>query len=336
MPELVGIGDAHFDKLDSIIPDATPKITRCWRKVFKYAQDRAIPDVIFYGDIGEKHRLSDGAQCAILDTVLREEYSDLRLHFILGNHDFSEDGQHSLTWLEVIAKRLNKNFRVYTKQELIKIQGVPFNMLPYPFEETLKDHINVGHFEVKGSVRDNGKSIDEGPSSKHTTLMGHLHTKHRVRNTYFSGTLYQTNFGESMPKSFHHVKFDSAKDYEVNDIAFKPPWELRNSMVSSMDDVKALAKESHILHKLFVKDGADVDINYVLQNYPNVVRHKAFKSKADLKQQIEEAWDFESGLTDEIVNPINDKDVIADWMRKDGHKSKQIRRGFEILDRLQA
>src|SRR6478736_765638 len=109
MAEVVGVGDAHFDKLDGMISDASQKITRCWRRVFKYAMENGVPHVLFYGDIGEKPKLSDEAVCQIADTIFRPEYKELDIHFILGNHDFAEDGQYSLRWLEIIANRLKFN-----------------------------------------------------------------------------------------------------------------------------------------------------------------------------------------------------------------------------------
>jgi DNA repair exonuclease SbcCD nuclease subunit len=332
--EVIGIGDAHLGKLDSLIPDADALITRSWRKVFKYALERGVQNVIFYGDIGERPRLSVESECAVLDTLLRPEYRELHFHFILGNHDFAENGSHCLQFLEVIAKRLDINITVYTKQTVLRLDGVRFNMLPYPYTDTLKDAVNVGHFEVSGSTRDNGRKIDHGPDGKHFTLMGHLHTPHQVRKTFFSGTLYQTNFGESMPKFFHHVTVESPKDYDVQYIPFKPPWELSNLIVSSAEDLKQVRAESHHLYKLFVKDGADIDINQVFTQYPNVVRSNSFKSKKDLTTMIEEAWEFDADIIAQDVNIIDEDEVIGGWLKNAGFKDKQIQRGFEIMKNI--
>jgi DNA repair exonuclease SbcCD nuclease subunit len=334
MMELVGIGDLHLDKLDNIIPDASSLICRSVRRVFKYALERGVHNVLFYGDVCDKPSMSSEAQCQFLDTLLREEYRDLTMHFVLGNHDFHENGDYSLRFLEVIADRVDFNIKVYTKPKIVNIDGVPFKMLPYPYEETEKGAVNVIHFEVAGSTRDNGRQIDEGPSNSHFCLAGHLHTPHVVRNTHYSGTLYQTNFGESMPKFFHHAKIHGVKDYEVTQVPFKPPWELNNLIVEAPRDLKKIREEAHILYKLFVKDGADIDINAVLSKHHNVVKHNAFKSKRDLKQQIEEAWEFDSDLIAQEVEPIDDKAFLTDYLLKKGAKPKQIKRGVEIIKGL--
>lgn len=336
MVDVVTIGDLHFDKLDALIPGANALTAKCVRRVFKYALANGIQTVVFKGDIGDKPKLSQDAQVALIDVIFDPKYKDLDLHFILGNHDFAEDGSYSLLWLETLAAHLKSNIHVYSKPTEVDIDGVPFLMLPHPYTDTEKGKVNVIHFEVSGSTRDNGRSIDEGPKNKHFCLAGHLHTPHRVRNTWYSGTLFQTNFGESMPKFFHHVTLDSPTDYEVKRIPFKPPWELNNVIVSSMDDLKDIKHESHILYKLFVKDGADIDINHVMQKYVNVVRHNSFKSKKDLQQQIEEAWEFDASLfdADTTVNVIDEEAVIGEQLAAKGLKPKQVLRGFEILRNL--
>lgn len=332
MAEVIGIGDLHFSKLDSIVPDASAKICRSVRKVFKYALERGVQNVIFYGDICDKPRMDEEAQCQLLDTILRDEYRELNIHFILGNHDFAENGSYSLRFLEIIAKRLNFNVKVYTKPAVVDMDGVPFNMMPYPYEETTADAVNVIHFEVAGSTRDNGRVIDSGCSNKHVCLAGHLHTAHRIRNTYYSGTIHQTNFGESMPKFFHHARFDSVRDYEVDQVPFKPPWELNNLVVKTAKDLKGIREEDHILYKLFVHDGADIDINQVLTKYPNIVRHNSFKSKSDLQQQIEEAWDFDFTGEDgsAAVNDDDLNDLLVEHLSKKLNP-KQVKRGEEIM-----
>jgi DNA repair exonuclease SbcCD nuclease subunit len=335
MAEAVTVGDLHLDKLEALIPGSNQLIGKCVRRVLNYALTCGVQVVIFKGDIGDKPKLSQEAQCALIEVIFDPKYADLDMHFILGNHDFAEDGSYSLRWLEVLAKQLKSNIHVYSKPTEVDIDGVPFLMLPHPYTETEKKMVNVIHFEVAGSTRDNGRAIDEGPKNKHFCLAGHLHTPHRVRNTFYSGTLYQTNFGESMPKFFHHAIIESPSEYEIKRVPFKPPWELNNIIVSSMDDLKEVRKESHILYKLFVKDGADIDINLVLQKYPNVVRHNSFKSKKDLQQQIEEAWEFDASLfdADTTVNVIDEDAVVAERLAQT-LKPKQVRRGLEILKRL--
>lgn len=335
--EAIGIGDLHFGKLDSLIPDVNRFIVRALSRVFDYALENGVTNIIQYGDVGEKPRLNYESQVALYGLLGKKKYRELNLHFILGNHDFAEDGTHTLQVLDVISKwREPNNLKVYTKQELVSIDGVPFNFMPYPFTETKKDKINVGHFEVSGSLRDNGRRIDEGIQTKHHTLMGHLHTKHKVRNTHYSGTLYQTNFGEALPKYFHHVKLPKGapvSEMEVENVKFNPPWKLLNETISSVQDLDRLEHEPYTLYKLFLKEGLDLDINQVLTDYPNVVRHNVFKNKKDLETLVTREWDFDAETVND-TSSFDELEVIKEFMSTAGLKKPQVARGLDILKGL--
>lgn len=334
--EAVGIGDLHFGKLDSLIPSAPSLIAKSIRRVFRYALDKGIKNVLFYGDVAERPRLSYDDQCAFYQVLLDPKYKDLEIHIILGNHDFAENGTHSLQVLELFANMMDRNVHVYTQAQRVTIDGVAFNFLPYPHTETTKNAINVGHFEVSGSLRDNGRKIEEGLSTKHVTLMGHLHTKHRVRNTFYSGTLYQTNFGEYEDKFFHHIKAGSHRpdDVEVIDVPFEPPWKLKNLTVTSNKDLKLIVPDENVLYKLFIKDGADIDIERVLGKRPNVVKHNVFKSKQDLETLIQQSWELDTDTVIDVVN-VDDQAMVFEFMKASGLNKKQMARGMSILKGIQ-
>ncbi len=333
MVELVGIGDLHFNKLDSLIPNASELVCSSVARVLNYALDKGIRDVVFYGDICEKPRMSYEAQCLFYKLLLRERYSELKFHFILGNHDFAEDGTHSLQVLDVISSAIGKGIQVYTQPTRTTLRGVSFNFLPYPHTTTTKNAINVGHFEVKGSLRDNGRKIDDGVDTQHVTLMGHLHTCHSVRNTHYSGTLYQTNFGESLPKSFHHVTAESHRPEDVNiiNVPFSPPFRLLNLTVTKASDLNGLDDPSKgTLYKLFLKDGVDLDVGKILDTYPNIVRHNTFKNKKDLELMTTQSWEFDDDIVNDNVN-VDNEAIALDFLAKSGFKQDKIDRGRDIL-----
>lgn len=328
--EAIGLGDLHFDKLDSIIPEATTLICAAVEKALDYALDRGIKYVLFYGDICERPRLSYLSQVQFYKLLMKKRYRELEYHVVLGNHDFAEDGTHSLEVMEVFAELLNRNLKVYTKPTEVDLDGVPFRFLPYPHTSTAKGVVNVGHFEVAGSIRDNGRTIDEGPAKKHVTLMGHLHTNHRVRNTHYSGTLYQTNFGETEKKFFHHISAKSADSLKVKNVPFKSPWTLRNIEIRDRSDLEQLSDEKHMYYKLFIKDGVDIDINEVLDKYPNVVRHNVFKNKKDLELMIQQSWDFDTDVVDDLVN-VDERLLVKQHLKSKGFKISEVKRGLRIL-----
>jgi hypothetical protein len=123
---------------------------------------------------------------------------------------------------------LEPRIKVFIHQEDYEIEGVPVRFLPHPYTKTSSKRLNIGHFEVTGAIRDNGYKIKEGIENSNLALVGHLHTPHRIGNNYFSGTLYQTNFGESLPKSFHHFKVRDDLKCKILNIRNEPEYILEN------------------------------------------------------------------------------------------------------------
>ncbi len=334
--EFVAYGDLHFDKLDGLIPDVNAKIGKSIERVLDWSLDRGIEHAFQLGDVADKSRMGYESHLALLNVVSRKRYRGMSLHFLMGNHDFAENGVYSLQVLELVSKWLGSNIEVYTQPKKFNIQGVPFLALPHPFTETSKDRINLIHYEVKGSTMDSGRMFDGGPANKHVCLGGHLHTNHRVRNTHYCGTLFQTNFGESLPKFFHHVTATgpSPKDVEVENIKFEPPWKLLNLTVNSVSDLDQIENDPNTFYKLFMKDGLDLDINQVLVRHPNVVRHNTFKSKADLEVLTKRDWDFDTDVADAAAVDIDEREVVLEFLTSIGLKKSERRRAVEILERV--
>lgn len=290
--------------------------------------------VLFYGDVCEKPRLSYEAQVSLYSLLLRRKYRELDIHIIPGNHDFQENGSHSLQVLAKIAELTKTNVTVYTEPTVVKIERRRFNFLPHPFTETVRNALNIAHYEVAGSFRDNGRRVDDGLKTRHMGCYGHLHTCHRVRRVHYSGTLYQTNFGEALPKSFHHVRYDDDDPYsaQIENIPHEPPWKLINLPVKDESDLAAIEDNPDILYKLFVHEGLDLDINDVLKAHPNVVRHNRFNSKSDLKTLIENEWDFES---QSVTNNVDTEEVVRDYLaNKSGLNKREIERAFRFLSNI--
>lgn len=332
--DFVGIGDLHLDKLDGMVEDVNGKIIKSLRKVCKYARDNGIRTIIQYGDVGDKTLLSYPAQVALYQFLLAEKQKDLEFHFVLGNHDFAENGVHSLQVLETIANLTDTNLKVYTSMEQVKLEGRKFNMMPHPFTDFRRDSLNVAHLEVAKSYRDNGRMVEHGLSTKHASVMGHLHTMHKVRRVHYSGTLYQTNFGESLPKSFHHVAYDDEDPYsiEVTNVPFEPPWKLLNLTIESEADLEQVESDPDVLYKIYIKEGTDIDLGDVLAQHPNIVRHNRYKSKKELEKLIQDEWDFENEV---VENSFDTREVVSDSLRtKSKLNDEEIERAHGIVDRL--
>lgn len=333
--EFIGIGDIHADKLDALIENVNGKIEKALRRVLRYALENGVRVVIFYGDVCDKPIMSYDGHMMLMRVLMDPKYADLDFHMILGNHDFAENGHHSMLLIEMFSKFAGRNLTVYTQPELVKLEKRLFWMMPYPCVETKREALNIGHFEVNGSYRDNGRKVDHGIQTKHAGCFGHLHTCHKVKRIRYSGTLYQTNFGEALPKSFHHVRYDDKDPYniEVTDVPFDPPWKLLNLEIATEADLKKIESDPDVLYKLFIQEGLEIDLGDVLAQHPNVVRHNKFKSKAELQELIENEWDFQDQAF--VNNNIDTAEVVEEFLAKKFKLSKpEIARAFSILDRV--
>jgi hypothetical protein len=212
-------------------------------------------------------------------------------HIILGNHDlFAEDpaAGHSL---QIIKEFGLPNVRIYEEPTLTKIEGRPVKFLPWPYVDFEKGVLNVFHNDVAGATTDSGRPISKGTESKAIAVGGHIHTNQRVRNTYYSGTLYQTNFGESKEKFFHHVEYDDG--FVINSIPFKPEYVLHSVEVRTKKDLKDVPRSKTDLVKLILIDGCQISahdtagISIAQVKTANGARELALAQVDDLKEGSE-------------------------------------------------
>lgn len=285
--------DFHLGKLLRFWPNHLERQYHALRQPFTYALANGIRNVIIGGDISEDPFLS-GPALTVLFRLLNEFDGLLEIHIILGNHDFADVSENSLQPLielcrrgRLKGKKINgggkyKTVYVYDKPTHVIIDGVNFNMLPFPYGSKDKPYkgvsVNVAHLEWEGAVRDNGKSKIRG--GYNTTdkgdfwLIGHLHTAQylKLHRVLYCGTLFQTNFGESLDKSFCDCTFRMVKGElraKFDRIPSKPGFSLRNVTINSRADLAKLSKNPDIQYKLRVVEGVEVPRDLQLE-YTNI------------------------------------------------------------------
>ncbi|QBQ74571.1 recombination endonuclease [Burkholderia phage BcepSauron] len=308
MAEFVGVGDLHLSDqtgdggLSKYVENSDRVILNEVRRgPIKYAQENGIDKLFLYGDVCNGTRMSYQAMRELV--ALLNEYPDIEFHVILGNHDmFSElaENGHSLELLILFGL---PNFRLYTEPTQVKIDRALVNFLPYPSTAFQPGHLNVFHNEVYGSKTDSGRvhKKEGSPKSKLIAVGGHLHTAHSVRNTHYSGTLYQTNFGESLPKYFHHINYRNDTDNEIELIEHDPRFKLHTVVISCRDDLATIPRGKRDLVKLVIQDGADVSAaDYAGRQ--NIVIVKNFRSKEDLRAVLTE----DLNNAEELVIQVDD------------------------------
>lgn len=282
----------HLDKLLKLFGERSYQLQIAeYDKACDWAVRHGVPFVFIKGDICDTSRLTYEAQLVLLDFFHRWD-GKLSFHIILGNHDFDEVGVHSLEAFERMYSKYGwfKSIHIYAEPAQKVLDGVVVNFLPYPYKERLKGKkpsVNVAHFEVNGSIRDNGGRINndvELEDNGDTWLMGHLHTPNIMKNVFYSGTLYQLNFGESLPKGFNHCQFKYKNGKLIRKITFienDPMFKLINLVVESKLDFKKLTKNPLHLYKLFIKNNVHLP-DSLLEEYPNIVMTNGYKSKEEL------------------------------------------------------
>jgi DNA repair exonuclease SbcCD nuclease subunit len=286
----VGIGDLHLDgKLSKFIPSLNTVILSEVRKAARYARRSGIPLLVFYGDICDIPTMS--AEACMLLIEFFEEYNDLNHILITGNHDVEHEGTHSLLLIKKLCS-LGKlpNVKVIDQPTvLFRKRGTPLNLLPWPYFQVQAECLNVLHIETHGSRWEIGKAIESERKTSAYCVSGHLHTHQVVgprQNIYYSGTLYQTNFGEKAEKFFHHVEWDG-KVATVESVPTTPQYELINKIVATPQDLSTILPDSKKLYKVFVKHGVELDAE-TFSTMPNVVRINTFQTRDELNNLIAE------------------------------------------------
>jgi hypothetical protein len=292
--EALGIGDLHLTDssnsggLSKYVQDSDLMVMNEVQKVLAYGRSKGINRVFLYGDVCDSPRMSYAAMMAF--SSMLDSAEDFKFEIILGNHDMygeTPEAGHSLEILKMLHRK--PNVRYHIKPRTVNIDGASVRFLPYPHTSFDKEALNIFHKEVYGSTNDAGRTMDSDGLSKSKAVVcaGHLHTAHRVRNTYYSGTLYQTNFGESLPKYFHHIEFSSPLDYEVSLIKHDPLYKLHTVVLESRADLQTIPDGKFDLVKLVIQDGADVSASDY-SSIKSIVVVKNFKSKEDLAAVLTE------------------------------------------------
>ena len=334
--EIAFVGDLHLDALLKYWPEANLLQLGAVRKVLSSCVLEGIEHVVFLGDIadgirdstGTAMRLSEGAQCGLLDLLIEFD-GKLGIHIIPGNHDHADIGNHSLQLFLTMQKHgLFKSTRFYYTPTKTKIDGVPVHFLPWPHKTPDPRAVfGVAHYEVSGASSDSGKQL-RGDMHEYDTIVmqGHLHTRQRVRNHIYPGTLYQMNFGESLPKGYGVVRVNSSGKLKYRWVEVDPPFKLYNIVANSLKDLKPIVKDPYRLYKLFVSDNVTIPSDF-LTRYPNIVNSLQFSDGQEL-QSLQDA-EFDIGSS---VEEFNHAQFLEPFLQAQKAPAWQIKRAIEIME----
>ena len=350
MTAFLGIGDLHFDgPLIRFIPDLNDRICAEVESVFRYAREEGVRNVFFYGDIFHKPVPSAEGQRAFLRLLMGA--SDLRLFVIAGNHD--KEATHgtlaehpSLSMFETMQEfALLPHVRFVVHDPVtIKLGGERVRFLPWPHSSVDPNAVNVIHVEAHGSALDNGRVLENRNDSTHRLLdtdaqcvAGHLHTSQKIRDTHYSGTLYQTTFGESLPKFFHHCTITDG-ELSVEKVPHAPQFRLHNIVVKSEKDLSLIPtpndgtpqSSNRITDfcKLFIHKDVVMPVD-LLEQHPNVIRHNTFKTAKELEVLVREELRL-----DGVDIDLDEATWVKGWLKKAEADVATKRRAMSIYSSM--
>lgn len=272
------IGDLHLDKLTKHWSNANELQINEVRKVLGYFASRGITRVVFLGDLGETSVMSDDAKVRLF-MLLTEFHQSKKMtfHLIIGNHDYSHKHKHGLHLVsEIGSKFIPEGLFIYSEPTLLEWGGVPINLSPFPYGAEVEGALNIGHLETAKAKTDSGRIIT---SSKHNFkgqwVMGHLHTKQKVGSVFYPGTLYQTNFGERLPKGFlitQAAMKDGILKCKHEWIESQPTFSFETVDIEKREDLGKLSISPYTRYRVRIVSGLDINPALLMESRPNIAQ----------------------------------------------------------------
>lgn len=329
----LAVGDIHFEGIENYFPDEhLSLITTTLRQIWRYARENGVENVIILGDVFDSPFPKDESKKAFLKCLDKR----LKYYIILGNHDYATPQENSLNLCKYFIEDLGlmDNVKFFVKPETVEIDGVKFDMLPFPQTKPLtpENSVCIGHFECKGYMADNGRKFTSGHilDDKHVWLLGHLH---RQQGDLYPGSIVQTKFGEPVGKFFFDCK-TNGKQLKLRKIAIQTPFKLLDVVVSKLEDLDVLEKEN--CYRLYVASHLDtVELKNKTQNF-NVWDIKGLP-KGESKV-------IQCGVIDqqdvEYVETTlgNEIDFLREWLSDKNNvdlTDEEIRKAVEIVEGLE-
>lgn len=254
-------------------------------KPFQHCAENGIVHLFNPGDLTDKARMDEATFIALVTLLLKYD-QHINFYYILGNHDFDHIGKTAMDVLEVFVENSAfKNVHLFRKPEVLEIDGVSVGFVPFPHKEapkSKKPKIVFAHIEEEGAMGDNGRPLKHSESGQSLirdprdfVISGHLHTYQylRARRTLFNGSLYQKNFGESLPKGFVEIKakyVEGELQVKHQFINSKPEFELHELLIESEADWDKLQRNENMLYKVKVAHGVITPKN-ITREFPNII-----------------------------------------------------------------
>lgn len=280
----IASADWHLQGMLSVFEDPLPYQMAEIQKPYSYAMEHGIKNVFVPGDISDVETMTERTMTHLIGLLLK--FPDIDTYYIPGNHDTASKGVTSLNFLSFLTDHgLFKNFKIFFKPTVVRLDGVNVAFMPWPSREvpTCKSPpLVLAHVEQPGALGDNGlplrvkeEPLDRQPGDY--VVSGHIHQHQHLKKKRFvyTGSLYQKNFGESLPKGFLSGQANVSAGKLNVDIEFvrsRPAFVLETIQVSRAADLKQLKADPLIRYKIVVDKQSGVILPAdITSRFPNIV-----------------------------------------------------------------
>lgn len=335
--EALATSDWHLMGMYKALGANAPKLQFAEiNKVYQHALANGQQHIFVPGDLSDVPRL-DEENFSMLVAHLLTWDAHLNTYYMPGNHDVEHKFKTSLDVLRLLADAgVFRRFKLLHTADTLKIEGVNVSFLPWPHVEAPKaedgrGRLIMAHIECAGAIGDNGRPLKAGNEDRVVRtaddyiVSGHIHQYQELKSkrlTYV-GTLYQKNFGESLPKGFLEIKAgykkgDSKLQFKHTFINGRPNFILESVVISDQSDWDKLRKDPNIRYKVFVDRNAGVIVPKGLtQEYPNIVTITGVNTKGiSIEEAIEQTRGEGVNVSD--LPQINPMTGLKKFMAREG------------------
>jgi DNA repair exonuclease SbcCD nuclease subunit len=209
------IGDLHFGMRINDERFIDYQITE-WKKFIGYCKENDIRRMIILGDFFDNRNF---ISIKILDIVLNEIASDIKVLLLIGNHDTLFKNTSKVNTPDLIFKK-HKHIKIVQAPEEIEIDGVPCLFVPWINKENWDESLAAiknskakycfGHFELQGFEMTNGIKCTGGMNASTLrkfkwVFSGHFHLVQKKGNIFYLGSFYQTTWADCGDQKFAYT-----------------------------------------------------------------------------------------------------------------------------------